>query len=203
MPIRSGTSSDGFFYDVLRRPDGSFEKFRVRSLVGLVPLFAVERLEQAWIEPFGEFRRNLDWFLANRRDLVDGVVHTVNHDGRVTHVLTIVNDAQLVRILERVWDPDEFLSDYGIRSLSQSHEAQPFVFGSAGCRLRAGGSHHQDQGRKLELAGSDLVSDLLSADRVAAQAGQGLRQRSAPGRIGLARAADRVSAKWRGHWPSG
>ncbi len=120
---------DGFFYDVLRRPDESFQQFRVRSLVGLVPLFAVERLEQAWIEPFTNFRRHLDWFLSNRRDLVEGVVHTVERGGETTHVLTIVNNAQLVRILERVWDPAEFLSDFGLRSLSRTHEMHPFVFG--------------------------------------------------------------------------
>jgi hypothetical protein len=128
-PYSLWDDSDGFFYDVLRRPDGSFRKFRVRSLVGLVPLFAVERLERAWIEPFAEFRRNLDWFLTNRRELVGGVVHTLKRNGGVTHLLTIVNQAQLERILQRVWDPAEFLSDYGIRSLSKSHEAIPFVFG--------------------------------------------------------------------------
>jgi hypothetical protein len=119
---------EGFFYDVLRRPDGSFQKFRVRSLVGLVPLFAVERLERAWIGPFADFRRRLDWFLTNRRDLVEGVVHTMERGGEVTHVLTIVNESQLERILRCVWDPAEFLSDYGIRSLSRAHETRPFDF---------------------------------------------------------------------------
>jgi hypothetical protein len=119
---------DGFFCDVLRRPDGSFRKFRVRSLVGLIPLFAVERLELAWLAPFAEFRRTLTWFLTNRRDLVEGVVHTVERDGAITHILTIVNRFQLDRILQRIWDPAEFLSDYGVRSLSKVHEAQPFVF---------------------------------------------------------------------------
>jgi hypothetical protein len=53
---------DGFFYDVLEYPDGSYHRFRVRSLVGLIPLFAVERLEHAWLQPFKEFKANLDWF---------------------------------------------------------------------------------------------------------------------------------------------
>jgi hypothetical protein len=118
---------DGFFYDVLRRPDGSFRKFRVRSMVGLVPLFAVERLERAWIEPFTDFEGSLDWFLRNRRELVEGVVHTVERNGETTHVLTVLNESQLVRILERVWDPAEFLSDYGVRTLSRAHAENPFV----------------------------------------------------------------------------
>jgi hypothetical protein len=120
---------DGFFYDVLRFPNGSFQKFRVRSLVGLIPLFAVERLEVNWIKPFKEFSANVEWFLKNRRDLAEGVVQTVEHDGETTHVLTIVNQEQLVRSLARVWDPDEFLSDFGVRSLSKYHEKHPFEYG--------------------------------------------------------------------------
>ncbi len=127
-PFALWDERDGFFYDVLRRPDQSFEQLRVRSLVGLVPLFAVERLERAWIEPFTTFRRHLDWFLANRADLVEGVVQTVDKEGAITHVLTIVTDEQLARILKRMWDPAEFHSDYGVRSLSRIHEAQPFAF---------------------------------------------------------------------------
>src|SRR5262249_42760273 len=109
---------DGFFYDVLRYPDGRFRKFRVRSLVGLIPLFAVERLEVDWIKPFKDFTACLNWFLHNRPDLVRDVVHTVERDGQVTHVLTIVNWDQLGRLLERIRDPAEFLSPHGIRSLS-------------------------------------------------------------------------------------
>lgn len=119
---------DGFFYDVLSYPDGHYEKFRVRSLVGLIPLFAVERLELSWITPFKEFSSQLDWFMRNRPDLVADVVHTVKRADETTHVLTIVNHTQLSRLLQRVWDPSEFLSDFGIRSLSKAHERQPFVF---------------------------------------------------------------------------
>ena len=119
---------DGFFYDVLRYPDGRFRKFRVRSLVGLIPLFAVERLELPWIKPFKEFSACLNWFLKNPRDLVQDVVHTVERDGVTTHVLTIVNEKQLVRLAQRIWDPAEFMSDYGVRSLSKFHEHHPFEF---------------------------------------------------------------------------
>ncbi|HVV88514.1 MAG TPA: glucosidase [Kofleriaceae bacterium] len=118
---------DGFFYDVLRYPDGSIQRFRVRSLVGLIPLFAVERLESAWIAPFREFNANLNWFLENRRDLVADVIHTVNGpDGTPTYLLTVVNASQLEHLLGHLHDEDEFLSPYGVRSLSKAHEAHPF-----------------------------------------------------------------------------
>lgn len=118
---------DGFFYDILHHADGRYQRFRVRSLVGLIPLFAVERLESAWIEPFKEFSRNLHWFLRNRRELVSDVVHTIEAaDGSTTYLLTIVEPDQLDRLLGHIHDPAEFLSRYGVRSLSKQHEAHPF-----------------------------------------------------------------------------
>jgi hypothetical protein len=120
--------ADGFFYDVLRFPDGSFEKFRVRSLVGLVPLYAIERLEDRWIQPFTEFRANFQWFLRNKRHIVQGVCHPVHReDGRV-HVCAIVDEDQMRALIRRLLDPSEFLSHFGIRSLSKRHEQQPFRF---------------------------------------------------------------------------
>ena len=122
---------DNFFYDVLRTPDGSFHKFRVRSLVGLIPLFAVERLEEKWIEPFKDFRFSLGWFLENRQDIVRRCVTTIEHDGERVHVLALVTPEQMRGLLERVWDPQEFRSDFGLRSLSKFHEREPFRFGGA------------------------------------------------------------------------
>lgn len=119
---------DGFFYDVLSYPDGRFTKFRVRSLVGLIPLFAVERLELDWIAPFKQFTANVEWFMTNRRSLVKDVVHTVERGGKTTQVLTILNQSQLNRIMDRVWNEAEFLSPYGLRSLSKAHAEHPFEF---------------------------------------------------------------------------
>jgi hypothetical protein len=120
---------DGFFYDVLTYPDGRFEKFRVRSLVGLIPLYAIERLEERWIESFHEFRSNLYWFLENKQHIVQDVCHPVVKDGSHTHVCAIVNESQIKGLLRRILDPDEFMSPWGLRSLSRYHAQRPFVFG--------------------------------------------------------------------------
>ena len=118
---------DGFFYDVQRFPDGRFHKLRVRSMVGLIPLFAVERLEVNWIKPFKDFESNFYWVLRNRREQVENVVHYTEQGGEGTYALTIVDQPQLARLLYRVWDSAEFLSNYGLRSLSKAHEANPFA----------------------------------------------------------------------------
>ncbi len=128
------SQTDGFFYDVLRHPDGSYHKFRVRSLVGLVPLYAAEHLDELALEPFPDFRANFHWFLTNRPHLTRHCVSTLTRDGRQAHVLALANEEQLRRLLARVWDPGEFLSPHGLRSLSKHHEAHPFVFGGAEVR---------------------------------------------------------------------
>ncbi len=117
---------DGFFYDLLKHPDGRLEKLRVRSLVGLIPLFAVERLEAEWIKPFKSFCADIEWFFKNRTDLVDHTINTVNHYGQKVLVLTILNPQQIARLLKTVWDKKEFRSEFGLRSLSKYHEQHPF-----------------------------------------------------------------------------
>ena len=125
-------AEDGFFYDVLLYPDGSYERFRVRSLVGLIPMFAVERLEHAWLQPFKLFKAHLDWFLANRQELARDVIHKIEAaDGTITYLLTIVDTDQLRGMLGHMHDESEFLSTYGIRSMSKLHAAAPFQWGGA------------------------------------------------------------------------
>jgi len=116
---------DGFFYDVLRLPDGTFKKFRLRSMVGLIPLFAVEVLEREDLDPHPEFLANVEWFIRNRQDLVGHACYSLHGE---RYVLSIADSAQLARLLERICDPEEFLSPYGLRSLSKYHERNPFCF---------------------------------------------------------------------------
>ncbi|MEI8093836.1 MAG: hypothetical protein WCG80_06450 [Spirochaetales bacterium] len=123
--------ADGFFYDVLREPSGHHSQFRLRSLVGLIPLFAIERLEEDWLEPFPEFRANFHWFLKNRKALAAQCVHTLTVEGKTVHVLSIMSTEQIRRALVRVADPNEFASDFGLRSLSKAHAEKPFTYGNA------------------------------------------------------------------------
>jgi hypothetical protein len=141
---------DGFFYDVLRYPDGHFEKLRVRSLVGLIPLYAVERLETEWTKQFKEFTINLQWLLRNRRSLTEECVNEIRNGAESTYALTIVNAEQLVRMLKHMANPEEFLSDYGLRSISRRHARNPFVLGNASvvyepgeadCKIKGGNSN--------------------------------------------------------------
>jgi Mannosylglycerate hydrolase MGH1-like glycoside hydrolase domain len=136
--------SDGFFYDVLRYPDGSFEKFRVRSLVGIIPLYAAETLKLDAIEPFHEFRTNFLWFVNNRRQLTESCCHYI--EPKKEYELTIVDQGQLRRMLERLLSPQEFLSASGIRSLSKYHERHPFVFGKSEVRYDPAESDNKIKG---------------------------------------------------------
>ena len=116
---------EGFFYDVLRLPNGEFNKFRLRSMVGLIPLYAIEVIDREDLDPHPEFLANVEWFIRNRPDLVGNACYTVD-DKRF--VLSIADSGQFARVLQHLWNPGEFLSEHGIRSLSKYHERHPFCF---------------------------------------------------------------------------
>ncbi|MGA9506616.1 MAG: glucosidase [Terriglobales bacterium] len=128
---------DGFFYDVLRMPNGDFHKFRLRSMVGLIPLYAVEVLERQDLDPHPEFLGNVEWFIRNRPDLVGNACYSV--DGQ-RYVLSIADSGQFARVLQYLWDPAEFLAPHGIRSLSKHHEQHSFSFGGASVGYEPGES---------------------------------------------------------------
>ena len=125
---------DGFFYDVLRYPDGRFHKFEVRSLVGLIPLYAVDMIDEDEVNGLPVFLTDVKWFIRNRPDLIGQACFTDRVDGKARHVLSIVDRHQLEKLLQRIWDPAEFLSVGGIRSLSKHHETHPFAFGGSEVR---------------------------------------------------------------------
>ena len=137
---------EGFFYDVLRYPDGNFHKFRVRSLVGLIPMLAIDHLRESDLKHLSHFPVDVNWFIRNRPDLVGSACYSETRGGERYHVLSIVDRQQLSRILERVFDPEEFLSPYGVRSLSKYHEKHPFRFGGSEVRYNAAEAEEKIKG---------------------------------------------------------
>src|SRR2546427_6265438 len=118
---------DGFFYDVLHLPDGRILPFRVRSMVGLIPLFAVATLEPDVESSLPKFHRRMMWFLANRAELRDHVVRTDTPGGGTRRLLSLVSGVRLASVPSYLLDEREFLSAYGIRSLSRHHRDHPYV----------------------------------------------------------------------------
>jgi hypothetical protein len=116
---------DGFYYDQLH-VDRQSVPVRVRSLVGLIPILAVEVLERDLIDRLPGFRKRLDWFLENRQDLASHISCFMPSDGR--RLLAIPSKERLLRVLRYMLDENEFLSPHGIRSVSKIHERQPYTF---------------------------------------------------------------------------
>jgi hypothetical protein len=118
---------DQFFYDVLNLPDDQKVRLRIRSMVGLIPLFAVETLEPEMLDRLPGFRKRLEWFLNHRPDLAGLVSHWQAPGRGQRRLLSLLRGHRMKRLLRRMLDESEFLSDYGVRALSREHLAQPFV----------------------------------------------------------------------------
>jgi hypothetical protein len=118
--------ADGFFYDVLHTPDGA-RPMKVRSLVGLVPLFSAQVIEPEQLAGLPKFERRMRWFLDNRPDLCRLVTRQTTDGGRKRRLLSLVGADRLTRVLRTMLDEGEFLSEYGIRALSRRHAEQPYV----------------------------------------------------------------------------
>jgi hypothetical protein len=126
-------SEDEFFYDVLSLPDNGKVIMKLRSMVGLIPLFAVEVLDEEIFQTMPEFTQRLDWFLQNRPDLASLISRWGERGKNQTHLLSLLRGHRMKSLLKRMLDTNEFLSDFGIRALSRVHLNEPY-------RLQANGS---------------------------------------------------------------
>jgi hypothetical protein len=122
---------DEFYYDVLHTPDGRRTKLKVRSIVGLIPLFAVEVLDEELLDALPEFAQRLRWLLENRPHLAELVSRWQEPGKGERHRLSLLRRHRLKCLLTRMLDESEFLSEYGIRALSRYHHEHPYQFPTA------------------------------------------------------------------------
>ena len=130
---------DQFYYDVLTLPDGQVQPLRVRSMVGLIPLYAVEVLDASIFAQLPVFTARVRWLFANRPDLgklvsrwAEPALHEQNHGGEERHLLSLLRGHRMKQLLRRMLDETEFLSDHGVRALSRAHLDAPYVFAHDG-----------------------------------------------------------------------
>ncbi len=118
--------ADGFYYDVLELPNGEEHFMKIRSMVGLIPLFAVETLEPEIVDRLPGFKRRMQWFMDNHPDVLDHIETTERSARGVRRLLSLVNRKRLRRVLSHMLDETEFLSPHGVRALSRYHLEHPY-----------------------------------------------------------------------------
>ncbi len=129
---------DKFYYDVLHLPNGHTQRLKVRSMVGLIPLFAVETLDPEMLANLPGFTKRMEWFLNYRPDLASLVSHWEVEGRGQRRLLSLLRGHRMKRLLKRMLDEAEFLSGYGIRALSRHHADHPYVFRDNGTELSVG-----------------------------------------------------------------
>ncbi|MGI4862881.1 MAG: MGH1-like glycoside hydrolase domain-containing protein [Janthinobacterium lividum] len=127
---------DEFYYDALNTPDDGHELLKVRTMVGLIPMFAVEVLDEDVLTAAPQFVARMNWLLANRPGLAALVSHWQEPGKGATRLLSLLRGHRLKRLVFRMLDTAEFLSDYGVRSLSRVYLDEPYVFRETGITVR-------------------------------------------------------------------
>jgi len=115
-----------FFFDRLSLPDRQSIPMRVRSVVGVIPLFAVDTMESSLLESLPGFQKRVNWFIANRPDLCQNLAPLMRHGVEERHLLSLVSGGRLRCVLEKLLNEAEFLSPHGIRSVSKFHQGHPY-----------------------------------------------------------------------------
>jgi hypothetical protein len=118
---------DGFYYDLLHLPNGDDHFVKIRSMVGLIPLFAVETLEPEVVDRLPGFKRRMQWFIDNHPDVPEHIEMTQRSPRGVRRLLSLANRKQLQRVLSKMLDESEFFSPHGIRALSRYHLDHPYI----------------------------------------------------------------------------
>ena len=129
---------DEFFYDVLHLPDGGLQRIKLRSLVGLIPLLAVETVEPDLLSRLPGFAARLEWLLNYRPDLAALVSRWHEPGAGDRRLLALVRGSRMKRLLRRMLDPNEFLSEFGVRSLSKHHAREPYTLALGGAKFQVG-----------------------------------------------------------------
>jgi Mannosylglycerate hydrolase MGH1-like glycoside hydrolase domain/Glycosyl hydrolase family 63 C-terminal domain len=127
---------DGFYYDVLHLPNGERHYLKVRSLVGLIPLLAVETLEQDIVDRLPGFKRRMQWFIDNHPDVPEHIESVQTANKGMRRLLSLVNRQQLESVLRYLLSESEFLSPYGIRAVSKFHKDNPYALSVYGMEHR-------------------------------------------------------------------
>jgi len=118
---------DEFFYDAISSSDGNHMYLKLRTIVGLIPMFAVEVIDDEVIEKLPNFKKRMHWVLENKPELAALVSHWEVKGQDSKHLLSLLRGHRLKRLLNRMLDPNEFLSDYGVRALSKVYEKNPYT----------------------------------------------------------------------------
>jgi hypothetical protein len=127
---------DAFYYDQLFLPTGERIALKVRSMVSLIPVFAVETIASASLEKLPRLKKRIEWFIANRPELTENIAHLERKGLEERHLLAIVSPEKLRRLLAHFFSENEFLSPHGVRSLSKYHAANPYVLNLEGATFR-------------------------------------------------------------------
>ena len=135
-PDEMWDEEDGFFYDVLRLPDGTGMRIKVRSLVGLLPICATTVIEADLLDRYPQITEQVATFLERNRDLLANIADPAVPGVQGRRILSLVNEDKLRRILARMLDEERFLGPHGIRSISRWHLDHPYTFHVAGAEYR-------------------------------------------------------------------
>ncbi len=137
-PYDMWNEQDGFFYSFLRRPDGKTEEVKVRSLVGLIPFFACDFWDEEELKQFPNFYASYEWITQKKPELASKCIQEIPHETGSHHLFGLLSAHEIEKFLKNIWNPMEFRSDYGLRSLSKYHEANPATMHNLTLRYEPG-----------------------------------------------------------------